>query len=231
MVSHIDLTSYQYLFANEGRVVIPNILEERLANEVTDFLDKEMLESWWTASLHPASNLGRDIPRVADNLPFITFYRGQLQERMGRGEFCYSFDRASESHYDNCHCKLCVIFKLIRSEEMKEIFRGVSGISVKTPKVIFASRYQAGDFLSYHTDQGNGELAFVLNLTRNWKPWYGGNLVFLTPDLTSIKYTITPKFNSLTIFRVPPGGVPHYVEQVAAGVKEKRLAITGWYLS
>ena len=43
---------------------------------------------------------------------------------------------------------------------------------------MFLSRYKSGHFLAPHSDINNGKLAFVFNLTKNWKPQYGGPTFF-----------------------------------------------------
>ena len=44
------------------------------------------------------------------------------------------------------------------------------------------SRYKGGHFLSPHSDKGNGKIAFVISLTKKWKPEYGGILHFMNDD-------------------------------------------------
>jgi hypothetical protein len=94
---------------------------------------------------------------------------------------------------------------------------------------MFVSRYRSGHFLAPHLDKNNGKLAFVINLSRNWFPKYGGNLHFLNDNRTEILHTLTPTFNNLVLFEVPPEGIPHYVSHVAPNVKNTRYAVSGWY--
>ena len=78
-------------------------------------------------------------------------------------------------------------------------------------------------------DINNGKLAFVFNLTKNWKPQYGGILHFLNTNRTDILHSFVPSFNNLLIFEVPKEGIPHYVSHIAPLVKYNRYALTGWY--
>jgi Rps23 Pro-64 3,4-dihydroxylase Tpa1-like proline 4-hydroxylase len=95
---------------------------------------------------------------------------------------------------------------------------------------VFISKYKAGHFLSPHSDKGNGRLAFVINITKNWLPQYGGNLHFLNNDRKIIIDSISPIFNSMILFEIPePEGIPHFVSHVIPGIKISRYAISGWY--
>jgi Rps23 Pro-64 3,4-dihydroxylase Tpa1-like proline 4-hydroxylase len=104
-----------------------------------------------------------------------------------------------------------------------------TAIDVSSIGHCFASWYAPGDFLSTHTDKGNGQIAFVWNLTKNWRPQYGGLLHLLNADWKTVETTITPSFNSLVLFDVRGEGRPHFVSQIIPGVVEKRLAISGWF--
>ena len=91
-------------------------------------------------------------------------------------------------------------------------------------------------FLALHTDavtklNGNPrKVAVVVHLTKDWKPWYGGNLVLLEKDGSSIKKTLTPKFNSVTLMKVEEEGVPHYVDPIIPRlIGKNRYAISMWY--
>ena len=93
-----------------------------------------------------------------------------------------------------------------------------------------ATRYRPGHFLRYHTDIDSSEgrrYAYVLNLTRDWQPDWGGLLQFVDDD-DRIVDTFLPRWNSLSLFRVPAG---HTVSLVAPWADADRLAITGWLLS
>jgi hypothetical protein len=90
-----------------------------------------------------------------------------------------------------------------------------------------ATRYRAGHFLSVHDDELAGKdrlYAYVLNLTAQWRPDWGGLLAFTTPD-GHVREAYAPAFNALSLFTVPQ---PHCVTQVASYVTAERLSITGW---
>ena len=93
-----------------------------------------------------------------------------------------------------------------------------------------ATRYRRGQFLRYHTDIDSHEgrrYAYVLNLSRDWNADWGGLLQFIDDD-GRIVDTFLPRWNSLSLFKVPAG---HAVSLVAPWADAERLAITGWFLS
>ena len=93
-----------------------------------------------------------------------------------------------------------------------------------------ATRYRGGHFLKLHDDFNAEEgrlYAYVINLTREWKADWGGLLQFLDAEGRVID-TLMPRWNSLSIFRVP---APHVVSLVAPWAEGERLAVTGWMLT
>jgi Rps23 Pro-64 3,4-dihydroxylase Tpa1-like proline 4-hydroxylase len=93
-----------------------------------------------------------------------------------------------------------------------------------------ATRYRPGHFLNRHDDSdaaGEGRLyAYVLNLTKDWRADDGGLLHFIGAD-GGVTATLLPRFNTLSLFRVPQA---HFVSMVAPWARSDRLAITGWMM-
>jgi Rps23 Pro-64 3,4-dihydroxylase Tpa1-like proline 4-hydroxylase len=92
------------------------------------------------------------------------------------------------------------------------------------------TRYRPGQYLMPHddTDQAEGRrYAFVINLSRDWRPEWGGQLQFLDND-GNILETFLPRWNSLSLFKVPQR---HQVTFVAPWATQPRHAVTGWWLA
>ena len=90
-----------------------------------------------------------------------------------------------------------------------------------------ATRYRKSHFLTTHDDAVEGKdrlFAYVLNFTRDWRPDWGGELLFFD-EAGHVAAGFTPTFNALNIFRVPQ---PHAVSFVAPFAQAPRLSITGW---
>lgn len=93
-----------------------------------------------------------------------------------------------------------------------------------------ATRYRPGQFLKYHTDIDSLEgrlYAYVVNLSARWEADWGGLLQFID-ESGAVVDTFVPRFNSLSLFKVPQG---HAVSMVAPWAGEPRLAITGWFMA
>lgn len=91
------------------------------------------------------------------------------------------------------------------------------------------TRYRSGHFLMPHEDldeQEGRRYAYVLNLSRDWRADWGGQLQFLD-DNDTVLDTFLPNWNSLSLFRVPQR---HQVTLVSPWARQPRLAITGWWL-
>jgi Rps23 Pro-64 3,4-dihydroxylase Tpa1-like proline 4-hydroxylase len=90
-----------------------------------------------------------------------------------------------------------------------------------------ATCYHPGHFLKSHNDREDTEgrlYAYVIGLTRDWQPDWGGLLHF-ADDVGNVEQTFVPRFNSLSLFRVP---ATHYVSMVAPFARVGRYSITGW---
>lgn len=102
------------------------------------------------------------------------------------------------------------------------------------PSITHASaqctRYRTGHYLMPHEDLDVSEgrrYAYVINLSRDWRPDWGGQLQFLD-GAGNIVETFLPRWNSLSLFRVPQ---THQVTLVAPWAARPRHAITGWWLA
>src|SRR5205823_9807981 len=84
---------------------------------------------------------------------------------------------------------------------------------------------QRSTSLAVHDDGlTNRSTAYVLNMTPEWKPDWGGALQFYDRD-DHIEEGYLPTFNALNLFRVPKR---HSVTQVAS-FGGLRYSISGWF--
>ena len=93
-----------------------------------------------------------------------------------------------------------------------------------------ATCYRQGHFLTAHDDRYEDEgrlYAYVLGLTRDWRADWGGLLHFIDAH-GDVSQTLVPRYNSLTIFRVPQF---HCVSMVTPWAGAGRYSITGWLRS
>lgn len=193
--------------------------------KLTEFLHAQP-PSYWSRSVHPY--------RPGQ----YTFLPGELdaeteaealaraRQALAQGEFSYAFQRC-EYHGDGC--PMCCAMDFLKSDPVRALLSAVTDLELSGDASIFASRYAAGDFLATHTDTGRGKLAFVLNLTPDWPPGFGGALQMIDWDMRTVTRTLSPKHNSLCIFQVEGAGVPHQVTYVPEGIQKQRIALSGWW--
>lgn len=106
--------------------------------------------------------------------------------------------------------------------------REITGIHDIQSASAQATRYVPGNFLTRHNDLNEGDkrrVAYVLNLTEEWHPDWGGLLQFYQADGTP-RDAWAPKFNTLSLFDVTHVHAVTFVTPFAA---KPRLAITGWF--
>jgi SM-20-related protein len=117
--------------------------------------------------------------------------------------------------------------EFLNSDEFREFVKTVTN----EPSVIKldaqATWYAPGHFLNIHDDTGDDKerrAAYVMGFSKNWSANWGGQLLFLD-NAGHTEFGICPKFNSLTLFKVPR---THIVTQVSSFAAGPRMSITGW---
>ena len=229
-----DQESYQ----KNDYVILENFFDTNTVEELYKTIDTAP-DYWWNAStLDYKTHLACNLSYISDNYKKIEINQKFSSINLANGKFCYRFDRLRSDHYKNCNCNVCKFDKLLHSNELLEFCKKFTenneiGLIELQP---FYSRYRSKDFLSLHTDYVttlNGfsrKIAVVIHLTKNWQPWYGGNLTLLEKNSTDIKKTLVPKFNSIILMKVENQGVPHYVTPVINNLLGKnRYAISMWF--
>ena len=93
---------------------------------------------------------------------------------------------------------------------------------------IFISKYNKNCFLDIHNDENKGKIAFILQLSKNFRLTDGGTLFFINHD-NSIKNTFIPKFNTFIFFKIDDNSM-HYVSAINNFSNKNRYAITGWFI-
>lgn len=115
----------------------------------------------------------------------------------------------------------------LNSEPLMSLARDVTGKA----DIAFAdsqvTRFGPGHFLTKHDDNVAGKnrrLAYVLNLTPDWRPDWGGLLLFFDRH-GHVTGGLKPSYNALNLLSVP---IDHAVSFVAPLAGAYRYAITGW---
>lgn len=125
------------------------------------------------------------------------------------------------------------LHKLFESPEMRHWAQCLLETEVELERVTtMGTLYQPGDYTTTHSDtinsgDGSRRLAFVLHLSTDWQPEWGGELIFLSPYLA-----LTPSYNRLTLFPVGDMRHQHLVSPVSRfAPRGRRLAFVGWFYS
>lgn len=213
--------------AARGRVQLPDVLRAedatalRLAAREADFQTVTLggrghvdLPAAWLESLTPAqrADMGRAAQEAAterfhylyDNYPLWDLNEAGLLAAPWAG-----------------------LLAFLNGDDFLGMVRRVTG----EPRIAFAdaqlTRFRRGHFLTAHDDGIEGKnrfYAFVLNLSPRWRIEWGGLLMFHGDD-GHVSEALLPKFNSLSLLKVP---AVHSVSQVSLFAGEDRLAVTGW---
>jgi Rps23 Pro-64 3,4-dihydroxylase Tpa1-like proline 4-hydroxylase len=126
------------------------------------------------------------------------------------------------------HLPLHAVLEFFNGPQFLEFIRRFTGDRELAMVGAQATRYLPGQFLRMHDDRHDDEnrrYAYVLNLSRDWQADWGGLLHFVDAD-GGAREAFLPRFNSLSLFKVP---AQHFVGLVAPWAQQPRLAITGWW--
>jgi hypothetical protein len=206
---------------------IPNFLSHDEAWELACAIDATPLD-WWT---HVYKHRGMESYGAWS--PSVNGYRFKndieqaIKNSVQNGHFSYRFRRSTE-HVDNCNCYSCT-FKneVLLSERMYSEVKAATHLEDPVLGETFVSFYGPGDYLGVHTDEGKG-IAFIVNLSWDWKPEYGGILNVKNEGEDS--YTsIVPGWGNLVLLDIASEGHEHFVSEVSDLAARPRIAITGWY--
>lgn len=122
------------------------------------------------------------------------------------------------------------IVEFLNSPQYLAFARALTGDPAIRRTSAQATRYARGHFLKFHSDFDavEGRLyAYVINLTREWEADWGGLLQFIDAQ-GRVTETLMPRWNTLSMFKVPQG---HCVSLVAPWARRPRHAITGWFMA
>ena len=213
-----------------GRVQIPGFLHEPSALRLHQCLREEV--PWETAQRSDAVLAdGQDrSPPPGSAADEVALAATCLRAREGF-EFYFDRYRMIDARRDGTDPQLVLhaVVDFLNSPQFLDFARQLTGDPAIRMVSAIGVRYRAGHFLRAHNDLANDEnraFAYVINLSRQWSPDWGGLLHFLDPEQRRVVDTFTPLWNSLSLFRVPQ---PHVVSLVAPWAGSARYSITGWF--
>jgi Rps23 Pro-64 3,4-dihydroxylase Tpa1-like proline 4-hydroxylase len=94
---------------------------------------------------------------------------------------------------------------LFNHNDILELLSNITELNLTKHDKTFVSKYSERCFLSEHTDEPNGKLAFVYHLTKNWNPDWGGGLELWSHDdqtgkAKQMEQLVINKFNRAVLF-------------------------------
>lgn len=203
--------------------------------KIRNFLNNQFVESLFQYSLHNKNWIlatGLNHVKYEKTMTLQNEKANNLQiknvnDAFGKDQFSYIFHRSMNSK--NMSYYEFALRQTLNSKSFLETLNKITNLELTGISTLFLSKYKSGNFLSPHSDKGNGKLAFVINISKGWKPQYGGILHFMNNERTEIIDSYVPEFNSFIIFTVPDNGIPHFVSHVSPNIKISRYSITGWF--
>ena len=204
-----------------------DFLKNNEAEKLYHFLST-MNEDWWYNAMIDKDNEINLVRRYAHNKQIIENNRNKALDVFKSSQFSYRYDRTIGDHCEDCKCKLCDFSEnFINSSEFINWVESVTNHKNLSISHHFFTRYSSGDFLYPHTDDPNGKVAIVINLSKNWKPIYGGHLHVLDEN-GHIKDVYEAIFNTASIMDIQDNNSPHFVSFVAPDINIKRYGLVIW---
>lgn len=230
MISNeIDIDHWRRQLAQHSRVQIPNFLQADAAELLAEELARRV--PWQLAERSSGVPMTTPRGQYPDDAEYARLLRSGYEQAADSYQFAYDTYMLKRAAREGWDPELGVRFVLpfFNSPEFIEFARYLSANPAINAVVAQCTRYRPGQYLLPHNDEDTEEgrrLAFVINLSRDWKPDWGGQLQFLDAD-GNILQSFLPRWNSLSLFRVPQ---VHQVTLVAPWAAQPRHAITGWWL-
>jgi len=222
--NNFDLIKQQYQV--DKRVRIDNVLESSLAQKLCDsvsklqythaFFQNGVNQSITHQQLHSMSSQNKQRffkLLYSDAAKGVGFFYGRHQISLG-------------SEVDDS--LLYKVFDWLNAPHTLEIIKTITGMNDITNTSAQATQYVPGHYLTRHNDVNHQEqrrVAYVLSMSKQWHPDWGGLLQFYQANGTP-KDAWAPQFNSMALFDV---NHVHGVSYVAPYATQARYSITGWF--
>lgn len=225
----LDLRRYAAEYQARGFVQVPALFESQSAETLSDLL---LHRTPWRLTFldagKPVSYTQAGIAEVGQEA-----FRAKMARvtENARNDYGYSFyhypmSQARHQQWDGGH-PIHQLTDFLDRDAFLDVGRAITGESGINKTEAMASLYAAGSFLTRHTDHGDGarRAAYVIGLSKDWRPDWGGLLLFYNEHKDVIA-GYTPRFNVVTIFDTK---YEHAVTQVSNFAGGGRYSIAGWF--
>jgi SM-20-related protein len=228
MAEGLDTQAAAAAFARSGRVRIENVLAPATAQRLHACLARET--PWRLVYNEGARNVVLD-RQSCEPAALREIMQAALLRARDSYQYLYDSYPMVTAYLNRQDPGLFLhgMLEWLNSPAVLQTIRDITGMQGIRKADAQATLYRPGHFLMRHDDTGEGAehrmVAYVLNMTRDWRADWGGLLQFLDAR-GEVAETWLPGFNVLALFRVP---VQHCVSYVTPFATQERLAITGWF--
>ncbi|WP_298399962.1 2OG-Fe(II) oxygenase family protein [Sphingobium sp.] len=227
----LDVAALRHIYARTGRVTIRDWLPIDAAVMLATLLRER---SDWRQILNSgekALELTRDARAQLSSAQYTALENAVYGAARYGFQYRYETIRVPDAKKERQMSTdmLCRFAEWMSSEPVCALLRQIT----QDEDICFAdaqaTAYSPGDFLTGHDDAVPGKnrrAAYVMGLTAQWRPEWGGLLLFHDSD--EIAEARPPQYNVLNLFRVPQ---IHSVTEVTKAAAYRRYSITGWLRS
>lgn len=220
----IDTTKLNHDFLENGIVRVFDFLTPKSALELSDCLS--LSTSFDNAFYIEGKNRQASDLEIA-NLPTSTkqeLYQNIYDSASKGSGFLYGRHKIESNSLEI----LKETLNLLNTQQVLDFVKKITNVIGLTHADGQATKFRKGDFLTRHVDDIPGEtrkIAYVLSMTENWHPDWGGLLQFFQQNGAPTN-SWSPVYNSLTMFDVKK---IHSVTSIANFAAQNRYSITGWF--
>lgn len=231
----LDIARYADIYARDGRVQIPNIFEDAVADRLGEIIETSL--PWALTFLGPD---GKPVKVPVQDLQGqgAATLRPRVDEMIRRsghdyGFIYFSFGMTSAfTAGQNPNHPIHPLTGFLMGDEFVDLGRKLTGNTAIKWADAQATLYRPGDFIGLHVDQSDESVeraaAYTLGFTGRWRSDWGGQLLFHDPQTGDVTSGLIPRWNTLTVFKVP---TLHSVAPVAPYAQGARLSVVGWFRS
>lgn len=224
-----DPQALHQAFTATGRLQVPNFLQADSAEYLSQLITGN---DTWYLSYNEGDQNYESLAADFDALAPVQQHRfmSKLYARARDGfQYCfkqYYITKSLELGENKGHpLHQCQDF--VNSPAYLDFMRTLTGSDEIRLSDCYASLYDRGHFLTEHNDlhhQHDRVAAFVISMTRDWNPNWGGYLAFFD-EQGNVQEAFKPTFNTLNIFSIPRR---HAVQMVAPFAGHARTSLLGW---
>lgn len=220
----LDINDWSVEYRRDSRCRVQNFLERTAAAEMV----RDITNNPHFRQAHIFGEQYREISKEEFSLLSVEQQQQLIRDVYAKAARGVGFWYGRSGLSKQASAPLDSLFAWLNSDLLLDTVRAITGIASLTATSGQITCFAPGDFLTRHRDDVTSEgrrVAFVLNLTEQWHPDWGGLLQFFH-DNGDTRESWSPQFNSLCLFDVKH---VHSVTTIAPFAPRVRIAISGWF--